>query len=270
MNPILPVDCAAGAGAITSRRAVAGLLLMLALAACGRGRDPARNELRVAAASSLRELVEETRAPFQRAFPGATLAFSFDASSSLARQIEASDAFDVFLSADAETIERVRSRLVADTIAPFLGNELVMVASEHADRAIVDPGMLVRGESRVALAGEAVPAGRYARRMLEKMGLLEALAPRIVSGDNVRATLALVESGAADFGFVYATDAAIAKQAKAVWTAGAEFDPGVIYVAAVVAGADERARDYVRWLLREEFQAAAVARGFGKPKLRIK
>lgn len=250
-----------------SRRGVCFALLAVVVAACDCAGDTGVVEIRIAAASSLRELMEDSRSAFVRRFPDVAIRFSFDASSALARQIEASDAFDVFLSADADTVERVRARLEAESITPFLGNELVMVASEHADAGLTEPTRLVAAAGKIALAGEAVPAGKYARAMLARMGLLDALAPRIVSGDNVRSTLALVESGAADFGFVYATDAAIAKKAKPVWKAPAEFDPGVTYVAAVVAGAREPARDYVRWLLESEFQAVAVARGFKASRL---
>lgn len=241
-----------------------GLLLAASLFACGRSelKKVTKPVITIAAASSLRDLLEETHKSAAAELDGSELRFSFDASSALARQIEASDGYDVFLSADADTVERIRARLDDATIAPFLGNDLVMVGSEHAPSGIGEPSRLADASGRIALAGEAVPAGKYARALLRKMGLLDALAPRIVSCDNVRSTLATVESGAAEFGFVYATDARIAKKARLVWTAPRELDPGVVYVAAVVNGAPQPAHAFVRWLRSEEFRVAATQRGF--------
>lgn len=239
-------------------------LLAASFVACGRSelKKVTQPVITIAAASSLREVLEETRASATAELGGTEVRFSFDASSSLARQIEASDGYDVFLSADVDTVERIRARLDGSTIEPFLGNDLVMVVSEHAPPGIREPSRLAEVSGRIALAGEAVPAGKYARALLRKIGLLDALAPRIVSSDNVRSTLAMVESGAAEFGFVYATDARIAKKARSVWTAPPELDPGVVYVAAVVNGAPQPAHVFVRWLRGEEFRIAATQRGF--------
>src|SRR6185436_18332290 len=104
---------------------------------------------------------------------------------------------------------------------------------------------------------------KYARAWLAKAGQLDALASKIVNGDDVRATLALAESGAADAAVVYATDARIAKSARVAFQVPPEQDPGVVYVAAAVAGAKSPlAAEYVKWLRSSEFQQAAAALGF--------
>ena len=111
----------------------AGLLAMglAALVACGEsapaGATPAEPakaappELCVAAAASLRELCESTRGAFAAAHGGAKLSFSFEASSTLSRQIEEGGAFGAFLSADAANVDRIAPRLQADTRRVFLG-----------------------------------------------------------------------------------------------------------------------------------------------------
>ena len=53
----------------------------------------------------------------------------------------------------------------------------------------------------------AVPAGKYGEAALRRLGAWDAVAPRVVRAENVRAALALVERGATPLGIVYATDA---------------------------------------------------------------
>ena len=68
---------------------------------------------------------------------------------------------------------------------------------------------------RIAIGDpEAVPAGVYARRWLERIGLWSALQPRLIPTASVRAALATVERGAADAAIVYRTDLAAAPRAR--------------------------------------------------------
>ena len=239
----------------------APLLLLAALALlAGCGGDAV---LRLGVAASLRELVVDTAPAFEQAH-GVALRPSFEASSAIARQIEAGAPLDAFLSADAENVERVRARLDAATVTRFLGNRLALVGRAGLAAAPSRLEELPAHPGRIALAGPAVPAGRYARARLASLGLLDALAARVVVADNVRAALALVEAGAADFAIVYATDARLSQHARLLWTAGDDED-GVAYVAAAVAGAPPAAAAYVRWLLGAEVQQRAAALGFTGP-----
>ena len=265
-----------GSGARGSGRGrAAGVALATSLlVACGARTEPA--PLTIAAASSLRELVLAASEQFAREHPGAPLRASFDASSTLARQIDAGMAFDVFLSADADTAARVRDRLQADTLVPFLENRLALVGRADLQSPPRTPAELLaptgehagQPKGRIAVAGPAVPAGKYTRAWLASADLLAPLAPRLVDADNVRAALALVEAGAADFAFVYRTDAAVAKRAQLLWVApegGADDAAAVVYVAAAVAGAPPRAAAFVRWLQGPAFRALAEQHGFLPP-----
>jgi molybdate transport system substrate-binding protein len=247
--------------------AVAALALAVVAGSpsCG-PKPPPQAPLLVAAASSLRELLETTAGAFAEAHPGTRLEFSFEASSTLARKISAGAPFDVFLSADAETADRVRDALDAATVRPFLANRLALVRREGLADPARDPAELPGRSGTIALAGPAVPAGRYARAWLAQAGILDALAPRIVSADNVRAALALVDSGAADYGFVYATDAPAARRASVAWTDESGRGPPIRYVAGVLSRSRApAAHDYVGFLAGERFLAAAEVRGFRRP-----
>jgi molybdate transport system substrate-binding protein len=223
--------------------------------------------LTVAAASSLRDLLESTLSDFRPAGRSLDLRVSYSASSTLSRQIEEGAPFDVFISADATNLDRLGVLVDADTRRVVLGNTLVLVGREDLPDAPADPSALAAGTLRVALAGPAVPAGRYARAWLAQAGLLEELQERIVLADSVRAALALVESGAADCGFVYLSDARVAKNARLLWSAPSGASPQITYVAAVLAGSSSPWPDaLLDWMGGEVFLRAAAEAGFKAPR----
>jgi molybdate transport system substrate-binding protein len=228
---------------------------------------PASTGLSIAAAASLRELLEGTQAAFSAAHGGATWTVSFDASSSLSRQIESGAPFDVFLSADATNVDRLGDHIDTQSRRIFLTNRLALVGRADLPAPLpADPAALAGTRLTLALAGPAVPAGKYARAYLEAHGLLAALDPRVVTADSVKAAMALVEAGTADCGIVYVTDARSAKSAKLLWTAPPEDDPGIAYVAARVrASTSPRADELLEWLGSAEFRTAAEGLGFGLP-----
>ena len=82
-----------------------------------------------------------------------------------------------------------------------------------------------------------MPAGVYARRYLESLGLWDRLAPKVVPTLDVRAALAAVDSGNADAAFVYRTDAAVAHRAVIVFRVPLSAGPRIVYPAALVANA---------------------------------
>lgn len=238
------------------------LALLAFVVAAGCEKSPPPAPLTIGAASSLKELCESTAAKFEATHSGTRLRFSFDASSTLSRQIEAGGAFECLLSADAADVDRLAANVDAASRVKFLSNRLVVVARPDLPTEITSAESLKELPGRLALGGEAVPVGKYARAWLTKKGLLDALQPKIVNADNVRAALALVEAGAADAAIVYATDAKVATKAKLAFEVPPADDPVPEYVAAAVAGASAPARDYVKWLLSAEFQEAAAKLGF--------
>lgn len=192
--------------------------------------------LTVLAASSLTDALQQVgRAWTQAGHPPIT--FSFDASSRLARQVEAGAPADVYFAADQEWMDHLATRGLVDpaTRVDLLGNTLVVVVPAASTLVVTGVADLARPEvQHLALAGEPVPAGRYARAALRTLGGWEAVQGRVVSGDNVRATLAWVAAGEAEAGVVYATDARIEPRVKVAWTLPASAHPPVVYPAAVV------------------------------------
>lgn len=191
---------------------------------------------------------------------------SFAASSALARQIAAGAAADLFISADEAWMDQVerRGRVVAGSRADFLGNRLVVIQARRAPPlgASVPLSQALR-TGRIALADpDAVPAGRYAKASLDRLGLWQSVSPRVVRAENVRAALALVERGAADWAFVYATDAKASAKVRAVRMMPEGIHPPIRYpLARLKASTSPDAEPLRRFLLSRE--GKGVFAGFG-------
>ncbi len=198
-------------------------------------------EITICAASSLTDALKEVGAAYQ-SLSGDKLTFNFAASSVLARQIEEGAPADIFFSADDAQMDRLEK---GGHIAPgsrheLLSNTLVIIAPAESTLSLHAAADL-RQVQRIAVGDpKLVPVGVYTRKYLEQAGLWNALKPRIVPTENVRAGLAVVESGNADVAFVYATDTRISKKVKIVLrTAGAEVPP-ILYPIAVVQESERK------------------------------
>jgi molybdate transport system substrate-binding protein len=209
-------------------------------------------EVVASVAASLRAPSTELARRFEAAHPGAKLLLAFGASNELASQIEAGAPVEVFLAADEESVARLASKglLLEGSAVPFAGNRLVVVRPDASELRLAEPRDLVQPAlRRLALPGEGVPLGHYAREWLARRGILADLADRIVVTANAAATLAAVELGQADAGIVYATDARAAKRAHLAFEIPDAEQPRIVYVGALTKRAGPGARaflDFVR------------------------
>ena len=237
-------------------RVLALLLLLVASPA------PAQERLVVFAAASLKNALDEANA-------GAPLpvVVSYGASSTLARQIEAGAPARVFISADEDWMNYLeRKHLVApSTRRALLGNRLVWIVP--AGRPVpADPLSTLGPRDRLAMADpQHVPAGKYARAALEKMGLWQTLAGRIAAAENVRAALALVARGESPLGIVYETDARDEAKVAIAARIDPRLHPPIVYPAAALAGAPPLALRYVDYLASPAATAAFERHGFSRP-----
>ena len=211
----------------------------LALAAIA-ARSAGAEELLVAAAVSLREPLEAIAHRFEERHPGTRVQLAFGASSALAAQARTGAPFDVFLAADEESLDALAAAglVPAGSRKTIAGNRLVVIASADLRVRIEGAADLQRPEvRRIALAERAVPVGHYAREWLARMELLETLAPRFVTTEHARATLAAVDAGNAEAGIVYATDMKAARSARVAFTPPDAEQPRIVYVAAQLTSA---------------------------------
>lgn len=242
-------------------------LLLLALA----GLTPATaQQITVAAAASLTEVMRDVARAFEATRAGVTVQLRFGASGVLLQEIADGKPADVLASANADTLVRgiTRRLLLAEAQREFATNTLVLIVPADRKLPVQRLQDLARPEvQRIAMGRTAtVPAGRYARQAIDALRLWPAVQNKIVSGDSVRAVLDAVASGDADAGFVYGTDAALAgKRVRVVETLAVPTP--VRYPATVVAGSREPAlaSDFVLFLNQPPARAVFARHGFGVP-----
>lgn len=227
-------------------------------------------DFNVFAAASLSDALGEAAQVYEGA-TGDRAVLVFAGSSALARQIQAGAPADLFISASTDWMEALAGEDLIDgaTRVDLLGNSLVLVAHGAAAPLEGTPDIAaLLGEGRLAMAlVDAVPAGVYGKAALSFLGQWAAVEPRVAQADNVRAALALVATGEAPYGIVYATDAAAEAEASVVYTFPAESHAPILYPAAVTAAAAEAstAAAFLDWLQSDEAQAIFARHGFTTP-----
>jgi molybdate transport system substrate-binding protein len=242
-------------------------LLQITATACILAAAAARcADVTVFAAASLTDSLKQIAADYQRQ-TGWTVTFNFEASSILARQIEEGAPADIFFSADETQMDRLAKRGLIDpaTRLDRLGNTLVVVTPKSSRLQIHSPADLAPdGVKQIALADpKAVPAGVYAKEWLETCRVWDAVKPKVVPTENVRAALAAVASGNVDAGVVYKTDAAISKRVRIVYEVPRADGPDIRYPVALVKSSEHpnEAKRFLECL--DSADAARVFERFG-------
>jgi len=253
-------------------RSLLKILVLLSVALIGPVVAQAQT-VRVAAAASLSTVLEEMIKVWQDN-GGGTVVASYGASSALARQIESGAPGDVFISADLEWMDYVQDKKLIDpaTRKIIAANTLVLIGPADSKISIkLAPGADLAGAlagGRLALAEpNSVPAGKYAKAALTKLGIWASVEAKVASAENVRAALALVSRGEAPLGAVYSTDAVSEPKVKIIAAFPADSHPAIVYpVAVTVTGKDNpKAKAFVEFLLSEKARAIFVKYGFAPP-----
>ena len=218
----------------------------------------------VFAAASASNALDKIRTRFTDE-SGIAIETSYGSSAALVRQIENGAPADVFLSADAKWADRLSERGLVAKRRNLLGNRLVLVVPNGSTLKIQAPGdLLIAGVEHLALGDpDSVPAGMYSRQALKKLGLWNQLAPKVAAAEDVRHALAFVETGAAEAGIVYATDAAISKKVKVVFEVPESLTGPVRYPLVLLHAArnNPAAESFYRYLASDE--AAEIIGRYG-------
>jgi len=244
------------------------LLLLLALCAAPAFAAP---PLVLAAASLQESLNAAADAWAAHRHPRPVL--SFASSSALAKQIDAGAPADIFISADELWMDDVAKHglVKAGSRISFLGNRLVLIAPAGSARPVaIRPGFPLAkllGDGKLAM-GEvnSVPAGKYGKEALTKLGLWDAVASHVAGADNVRSALALVERGEAPYGIVYATDAFASKAVRIAGVFPESSHAPITYpIALLTASTSPDADGFRRFLISSAGKAIFKRHGF-QPK----
>jgi molybdate transport system substrate-binding protein len=227
-------------------------------------------DLTVFAAASVSEALDAAAKAFT-AVTEKTVHVEYGGSGVLARKIREGARADVFFSADSRHIDQLAKNglIVADSRRDIVGNTLILIAPAVGGPRLQKPADLADSNVRLlALGNPAVAAaGAYAQDLLEKEGLWPAVHDKVIFLDSVRAVIAAVESGNADAGFVYKTDAALAKKVRIITGVTATEGPRIVFPAVVITGSTRAhtGRAFVAWLAGPEAQAIFVRHGFLPP-----
>jgi molybdate transport system substrate-binding protein len=242
---------------------VAAVFIVLAWAQVNAWAD----EILVSAAASLTDVLKEISTGYQ-AKAKHNVKFNFGPSSGLARQIEEGAPADIFFSADLSQMDALdkKSLLEPGTRKNLLSNQLVIIVPADSKIVIASPKDLLKTDVKnIALAEPAsVPVGVYSSKYLTDEGLWDQVKPKIVPVQDVRATLASVESGNVEAGFVYKTDAAISKKVKIVYEVPVDKGPKITYPIAVVKESKNKnaARDFMNYVRSPAAKDAFKKYGF--------
>jgi molybdate transport system substrate-binding protein len=198
---------------------------------------PVPAPITVSAAVSLTDALTAAANEYANGGRGA-VRFNFAASNVLARQIVNGAPVDLFISADEAQMDvAAKAGLITEgSRVDLISNQLAVVVPSARPRTFGGIQDLAAPAFRRIAIGDpaAVPAGVYAKQYLEKEGLWDAVAARIVPTGSVRAALAAVESGAVDAAIVYRTDARVALKATVAWVVAIDRGPRIVYPAAIV------------------------------------
>jgi len=222
--------------------------------------------LTISAAASTKDLVTVLTEEFKKSSRVETK-LNFGASSILANQITSGAPVDLFLSASEQWASEVEEAGLSSSRVNLFTNRLVIVAHEANSAAIATPQDLLKPSvTKIALAGENVPAGIYAGQALTKLGLLEQLVhgKKIVRGHDVRTALSFVERGEAEAGIVYSTDVLVSSGVKIVYEFDASMHDPIVYVLVRLKESDtnDAAGKFVEYMQSAESREICTRLGF--------
>ena len=219
----------------------AGLLVVAGFASTCVAQN--KTSLTISAAASLKDALVELETAYKQSQPDVEFSNNFAGSGTLAAQIDEGAPVDVFLSAAAKQMDDLESKglLSPGSRRNLLRNTLVLIAPLDSKLGGFK-GLTASDVKLIALGDPAsVPAGQYGIHTLLALHLPDNVSSKIVLAKDVRQVLTYVETGNADAGLVYGTDAKSSVKVKVVATAPEFSHDPILYPAAVLKGSRNQA-----------------------------
>lgn len=223
----------------------------------------------VFAAASMKTALDEA-AKTWKTQSGKDIVATYGSSATLAKQIAEAAPADIFISADEAWMDDVAKKnlIKADTRKDLVGNTLVLVAATGTDVKVdltnaTDLAFVLGGEKLAVGDVKSVPAGKYAKSALEKLGLWASVEPHLAMQENVRAALALVARGEAKLGIVYGSDVVAESRVHVVADFPEASHPAILYPAAIIAAStNPDAQGFLDFIRSKDGQLIFKANGF--------
>jgi molybdate transport system substrate-binding protein len=227
-----------------------------------------KTEIIVSAAISLKDALDEVTHLYVAANPNVSIKTNYGASGTLEIQIEQGAPVDVFLSAAPKQMDALEAKglVLEGTRKDLLRNEIVLIVPTDSSLQIASFQDLTHADVKHVALGEptAVPAGQYAKEVLTNLGIYDAVNSKAVLAKDVREVLTYVETGNADAGIVYATDAMSSSKVKVVARAPENSHSPVIYPVAAIKSSKNpaAAREFANFLSGPQARAVFQKYGF--------
>ena len=169
-----------------------------------------KGEVNTFIAASLSNAMEEIQKDFNETYPDVEILYNADSSGTLQTQIEEGARCDIFFSAADKQMNALVDENLAkkDTVEDILENKVVLIKPKNGETKVTGFENITDA-ANIALAGDSVPVGQYAREIFDNLGITDEVNKmEINEGKNVSEVLAAVSEGSNEIGIVYATDAA--------------------------------------------------------------
>lgn len=225
------------------------------------------SELFISAAASLTDAMEEVKEKYEQDHD-INLTFNFAGSGKLSQQIQQGAPVDVFISANENWMDVLEEEelIAQETRSDITGNKLVLIVHNDSNLSYSSFKDIQKGDiDQIAIGNpESVPAGEYTQAVLEHLDYWNTLEGKFVFAKDVRQVLTYVESGNADIGFVYESDALTSDKVKVLAKANPEYHNPIIYPGAVTSDSKlrEDGIEFLEFLRSEEGQRILKKYGF--------
>lgn len=194
-------------------------------------------ELFVSAASSLTEVMKKMEEEFLKVEPDIEMTVNYGSSSKLRSQIEQGAPADLFLSASQKDMDLLESKQLvnAESVKPFAENQLVLASVEEFPKNADFSNLILNPEATIAIGEpDSVPLGAYSKSALETLNLWKLLDGRLIYAKDARQVVTYVESGNAELGIIYSSDAAISREIAGILEVPGQTE-SIIYPGSVLA-----------------------------------
>lgn len=251
---------------------LAGMMTAAFAAGNVQAAEKPEGEIYVFIAASLSNAMEEIQKNFNEEYPDVEILYNADSSGTLQTQIEEGSRCDIFFSAATKQMDELVEEGLAkeDSVVDLLENKVVLIKPKDGETKVTGFENITDA-ANIALAGEDVPVGQYAREIFNNLGIMNDVeAMEINEGKNVTEVLAAVSEGSNEIGVVYATDAAsVADQVEIIAEAPADaLKTPVLYPAGLVEDAEaseaekEAAETFFEYLQSDDAMAVFEEYGF--------
>ena len=255
------------------RREFLGLSLGALLSACAaaslESRDSSSVNLTISVAASLQDAIKDIGNLYSQQVPTVELTYNFGSSGSLQQQIEQGAPVDIYIPAAEYNMDVLEQKnlLLSNTRRNLLQNEVVLITSKNNSELEGFTELQRDFVRKIAIgAPDSVPAGKYAKEVLDSLKLSKSLEDKFIFAKDVRQVLAYVETGNVEAGMVYSTDVRVSEQVKIIQTAPINSHSPIIYPVAIVEHSKqpEIAQEFIQFLLSNEAKNAFIKYGFSR------